>query len=156
MCEKGFNIEYMHCSSDPNSLDGVVFPELQVAMLDGTAPHVVDPKNPGAVDEIINLGQFWREEGITANREKILDINQEIGRYFTRAYRYIQAAYSVYRDNEAIYYLAMDHGKANRIIANTVDKLFEGIDVSEIVGKQRHLLPRLLHRKGLWTFSHHC
>lgn len=152
MYEKGFIIEYMHCSSDPNSLDGVVFPELQVAMLDGTAPHTVDPKNPGAVDEIINLGQFWREEGITANREKILGINQEIGRYFARAYRYIQAAYSVYRDNEAIYYLAMDHGKANRIIANTVDKLFEGIDVSEIVGKQRHLFASAITPLGLVNF----
>ena len=32
----------------------------------------------------------------------------------------------------------MNHGK-QCFIANTVVKLFEGIDVSEIVGKQRHL-----------------
>jgi len=152
MCEKGFSIEYMHCSSDPNSLDGVVFPDIQVAMLDGTAPHMVDPQNPGAVDEIINLGQFWREEGITENKDKILSINQEIGRYFARAYRYIQAAYSIYRDNEVIYGLAMDHGKANIIIANTVGKLFEGIDVSEIIGKQRHLFASAITPQGLVSF----
>ena len=54
MEEKGFDTEYHHCSSDNNSIDGVVFPQLSVALVDGTAPHVVDPKNPGAVDEIIH------------------------------------------------------------------------------------------------------
>jgi hypothetical protein len=29
----------------------------------------VDPKNPGAVDEIINLGDFWDEEGIRKNKD---------------------------------------------------------------------------------------
>lgn len=152
MCEKGFDAEFMHCSSDPNSLDGVVFPELQVAMIDGTAPHIVDPKNPGAVDEIINLGKFWREEGIAANRDQILRTNKEIGNYFARAYRYIQAAYSIYRDNEAIHDQAMDHGKANAAIANTVEELFEGIAVSEVVGKQRYLFASAITPEGLVNY----
>ena len=52
----------MRCSSDNNSLDGIVIPKLKIAILDGTA-HVVDPVFPGVVDEIINLGQFWDEKG---------------------------------------------------------------------------------------------
>lgn len=39
MLEKGYDIEFMHCSSDNNSLDGVVIPAIGVALLDGTAPH---------------------------------------------------------------------------------------------------------------------
>ena len=31
--------EYIHCSSDPDSLDAVVFPALNTAIVDGTAPH---------------------------------------------------------------------------------------------------------------------
>lgn len=38
--QKGYDIEYHHCSSDNNSLDGVVIKGLDVAILDGTAPHV--------------------------------------------------------------------------------------------------------------------
>lgn len=152
MCEKGFDAEYMHCSSDPGSLDGVVFPNINVAMIDGTAPHIVDPKNPGAVDEIINLGQFWREEGIAANRDQILRMNQEIGKYFARAYRYIQAAYSIYRDNEAICDQAMDHGKANVVIADMVEKLLEGIAVSDVAGKQRHLFASAVTPEGLVNY----
>jgi hypothetical protein len=73
MCSRGYEIEYMHCSSDNNSLDGIVIPKIGVALIDGTAPHIVDPKHPGAIDEIINLGECWDEERIVQNREKILD-----------------------------------------------------------------------------------
>ncbi|MCX8131897.1 MAG: ATPase [Clostridia bacterium] len=38
---RGYDVEFMHCSSDNNSLDGVVIPAIKVALLDGTAPHVV-------------------------------------------------------------------------------------------------------------------
>ena len=53
----GCETELLHCSSDPDSLDGVCAREVGFLILDGTSPHVVDPKCPGAVDEIINLGE---------------------------------------------------------------------------------------------------
>jgi len=34
-------VEYHHCSSDGNSLDGVALPDQGIALLDGTAPHRV-------------------------------------------------------------------------------------------------------------------
>ena len=39
--ERGYQVEYIVCSGDPDSLDGVVLPQLQTAIVDGTAPHVV-------------------------------------------------------------------------------------------------------------------
>ena len=41
LVERGYDVEFMHCSSDNNSLDGMVVPKLGIAMIDGTAPHVV-------------------------------------------------------------------------------------------------------------------
>ncbi|MEG0750988.1 MAG: hypothetical protein RR998_04505 [Oscillospiraceae bacterium] len=35
----GCSLEYIHCSSDPCSLDGVVCRALGFAIIDGTAPH---------------------------------------------------------------------------------------------------------------------
>ena len=34
-------VQRIHCSSDPNSLDGVVFCDKQAAILDATAPHTM-------------------------------------------------------------------------------------------------------------------
>lgn len=37
--EAGLAVEYLWCSGDPDSLDGVVIPELRSAVADGTSPH---------------------------------------------------------------------------------------------------------------------
>lgn len=39
MEEAGTPVEYLWCSGDPDSLDGVVLPELRCAVADGTSPH---------------------------------------------------------------------------------------------------------------------
>ncbi len=39
----GHQAEYILCSGDPDSLDAVVFPQLRVALVDGTAPHAAAP-----------------------------------------------------------------------------------------------------------------
>lgn len=39
MEEKGIPVERILCSGDPDSLDGVVIPALEAALVDGTAPH---------------------------------------------------------------------------------------------------------------------
>jgi len=148
MMKEGYDVEYMHCSSDPDSLDGVVFPQKNTAIVDGTAPHIVDPKNPGAVDEIINLGEFWEHNGFSANKENILNINRKKGVAYQRAYRYISAAYAIYRDNEALYGMAVHSGKANMIISQVVSDIFCGIDVSEVTGRQRRLFASAITPKG--------
>lgn len=38
---RGFDVEFHCCSSDNNSLDGIVVPAIKVALIDGTAPHRV-------------------------------------------------------------------------------------------------------------------
>ena len=40
MEERGEDVEYLYCSGDPNSLDGVHIPRVRTAIVDGTAPHV--------------------------------------------------------------------------------------------------------------------
>lgn len=41
MLDKGYDVEFLHCSSDNNSLDGIKIPDLRIAFIDGTAPHAV-------------------------------------------------------------------------------------------------------------------
>ena len=39
----GYTPAYIHCSGDPDSLDGAIFSKLRIAMADGTAPHGTAP-----------------------------------------------------------------------------------------------------------------
>jgi GTPase SAR1 family protein len=150
--ERGFDVELHHCSSDNNSLDGVVFPQIKVAMIDGTSPHIVDPKNPGAVDEILHLGDFWDEKGIRKNREEILGLNQEVGRLFRRAYQYLKAAKVIHDDLEVIYGEGLNYGLANQKAAHLAEAIFKGEPVSSKAGKLRKLFASAITPDGFKNF----
>ena len=43
MEERGLESVYIHCSGDPDSLDGAIFLDRRAAIVDGTAPHGTAP-----------------------------------------------------------------------------------------------------------------
>ena len=103
--DKDYDIDYFWCSSDPDSLDGVVIKEPGVAVIDGTSPHVVDPKTPGAIDEIINLGECWNEEVLRYKKERIIKLNSNISACYDNAYLHLKEAqdkYKIIEENVAL------------------------------------------------------
>ncbi len=152
MVQRGYDVEHMHCSSDNHSLDGVVIPGLGVALIDGTAPHVVDPKSPGVVDEIINLGDFWDEAALSRNREKVVRIKNEISGCFARAYRYLAAASCIYEDSAALYRPVIDEAKGNILAHELISELLEGIPVSVETGRERRMFASAITPDGLVNY----
>ena len=57
--EKGLDVEYVLCSGDPESVDGVYFPALHTGYADGTAPHVLEAVTPGAAGLYLDLSRFY-------------------------------------------------------------------------------------------------
>lgn len=149
MLEKGFDVEYHHCSSDNNSIDGVVFPEVGVALIDGTAPHIVDPKNPGGVDEIMHLGDYWNEEAMMKNKELILIDNSEVGRLFKRAYGYLAAAKGAYDNYTRNLKAVTENAKLNKLAEELINKIFDDYSCSEKLGKERHLFGSAITPDGI-------
>ena len=96
--ERGYDVEVFPCSSDPASLDAVVIKKLKVVLLDATAPHIVDPKIPGAIDEVVNFGDFWTVDNLENNKVEILQCNKEISGCFQRAFKYLKAAEPIFYD----------------------------------------------------------
>ena len=81
--DKGYDVEYILCSGDPDSLDGVYIPELKVGYADATAPHIMEPIHFAFDSNYVNLGEFCRRS-----------VNSDIGEYF-RLYKEMYAcAYS--------------------------------------------------------------
>lgn len=148
--EKGYNIEHHHCSSDNNSLDGVVIKGLNVAILDATSPHLVDPVNPGAVDEILNMGDCWNEEGFKKYRHNIIDINKKVGKHFKRAYRFLGAAKLVYDDWSTYNTEALNIHKLNLLKENLKETLLTTSPSN--IGFDRHLFATAFTPNGIITY----
>lgn len=92
---KGYDVEYVICSGDPDSLDGVYIPALHAAWVDGTAPHIIEPGSFGADSDYVNLGKFCRVPFQTEDQEKIYAITKRYKALYDRAYGYIAAAASL-------------------------------------------------------------
>ncbi len=153
--EMGYNLEFHCCSSDNDSLDGIVIPQLDIACIDGTAPHTVDPKNPGVVDEIIHLGDFWDEKGVLHHREAILKSNREISRLFRRAYSYLAAA-KLFLDEIEGYYI--ENNALNEVGLDKValqlnkeifqDRINDRIENEPVIRRERHLFATAITPAG--------
>lgn len=135
----GYDVELYYCPSDPSSLDGLVIKDLGVVLLDATSPHIVDPKNPGAIDEIINLGDYWDVEKLEENKDKIIECGLDIGESFKRAYKFLKSAEPIYYDIEQKYTKCMDFGKINLVTENFIEDIFSETTNKGYYKKEKHL-----------------
>jgi len=142
MKEKGYDVEYIHCSSDHESLDGILIPKLKLAFVDGTAPHIVDPKIPGAVDEIINLGVYLDNKKLEENRREIMQINKKKSNLYRSAYRYLECAGLIFEEIQSNYDEVTNYSKFLDLCKEVSSKFFAN-KVSEArkqsLGKLRKL-----------------
>lgn len=93
--KRGVAVERVHCASDPKSLDGIIAPDIDFSMADGTSPHVLEPKFPGAAESIINLGSFWDSSLLKKNRDSIIRLTLENSLCHRRSSSYLSAAGSI-------------------------------------------------------------
>ncbi|WP_409303324.1 PRK06851 family protein [Peribacillus sp. SCS-155] len=121
---RGFDVEYLHCSSDNESIDGVIIPKLSVGIVDGTAPHVIEPKAPGAIEEYVNLGSAWDSERLAADKERIKELSAEISISFQTAYSKFAEALAIHDEWEKIYIDNMDFGKLNVLTEKLKENFF--------------------------------
>lgn len=104
-------VELIHCSSDPKSLDAVIFPELKACVADGTAPHVVEPKYPGVSEKIINLGDFWNEKKLRKNSETLIKLFEENEYFHKKAALYLRDLGDIKKSQNSILESAINSAK---------------------------------------------
>lgn len=145
--DKGSDVEYHWCSSDNDSLDGVVIGRHEICLLDGTAPHVIDPRFPGAVDEIINIGQFWTRDRISEHRAEIIALSSSIAGCFSRAYLRLNEAWLAYREWSSLISDGKDVAAVNRNVGALAEDFLRGSSLSH--DAPRHLFAAAITPQGV-------
>ncbi|WP_332628865.1 PRK06851 family protein [Halalkalibacter flavus] len=140
LVNKGINIEFLHCSSDNESIDGVIIPDFWVGIVDGTAPHVIEPKAPGVIEEYVNLGVAWDSNKLQQHKKEILTLNQKISTTFQTAYDTFSEALKAHDDIEDIYISNMDFTEANQLTDELISRFYgENSDTKQAKVKHRFL-----------------
>lgn len=109
----GNNVEYYYCSSDAESLDGILV-DGWLGLIDGTAPHIWNPTCIGAFEETVNLGAFWDSRLLMANRAEIEALSAQKRAAYAEAYAFLEAIGKAEKGIEGRFLDALDCEKLQR------------------------------------------
>lgn len=78
MSEQGLEVEFWISALDSITPDGVYIPQLELAVINGSLPTGIDPRYPGVREHLINLGGYWDQAVIDSQRQKIIELVDNI------------------------------------------------------------------------------
>lgn len=131
--------EIIRCSSDPKSLDAVILKKSKTCIVDGTAPHVIDPVYPGISDEIINLGEYWNKKQLKKSKKEILKFCQENSRFHKTSRRYLAAFGIAFESTSRIIEENTDYKKLNSFCEKFSKKILKETSKSSGSEKTRFI-----------------
>ncbi len=146
---RGIGILPILCSSDPTSLDGLLFPSLGIAVADGTAPHGMEVNLPGAGEQLVDLGVFWDESNLSSKKEEIAALVTDKASGYDRTFNFFAAANAIESAMHNRLSKYIDRQKAERIAARTVERVLPLVPS----GKTHHFPQKALSMAGAVELS---
>lgn len=144
---RGLAAELLMCSSDAESLDGIIFREISLGIVDGTAPHLRDPNYPGVVDKMINLGEFWDEKILLAKKAEIIELTDIYKGLFRKAFGLLKLAKQEQDVIGRQYSEGMDWKAVDKLTVDLLSELLGSYPVRE-GGKMRHRFASAITPQG--------
>jgi hypothetical protein len=126
-CEKTGSIpEYLHCPSAPDTYDGIIVPELRLAVVDGTDLHYTKliTSEPAAL--IIDTASAFDGAGLRESQGEISELISNIGACHESAFDCFKNALRVHDEWEKIYIANMDFSKADLLASYVAELLLGG------------------------------
>jgi hypothetical protein len=105
--------EIFYCSADPASLDAVYLKNRKIIIVDGTSPHVFEPKYPCAYQTITDVGAYLDQGALYEKREEIVRVTDKYSLCHQRCRRYLSALAAITDDMRQIGSAALYTDKLN-------------------------------------------
>jgi len=144
-------IERIHCSSDPDSLDGVLLPGAAALILDATAPHTLDCKYPGAAERVVSFYDTLDNESLSRQKQSVLSLGRRNTALLQQAAAVYALACGLFRQRRLLAGESLDTAKLDafgrRFARRTMPPR-----ICAVPGKQRHRLLSAPTPQGLTVF----
>lgn len=135
MAARGQNAHAIFCALNPGCLDGLVFEDIKVCILNSDSPHNIEPKCWGAVEQIVNLSACMNAYAL---QDRVQDIVLSISAFkklTERCRNFLSAAASLLRDSCRIANGCTDAVKIQRNASRIASREFPIRDT--IPGKEK-------------------
>ncbi len=114
---KGLEAETVYCSSDPSSLDAVVFQDIRLCVMDATAPHVLEPYAWGECEQLVPFGCCLRADIALAQTAEWFAAADACAAAHARSCRFLAAAGSLLDNNRLLAQNALNGAKTDAVAA---------------------------------------
>ena len=150
--EAGEAVERFYCSGDPDSLDAVRLVKRGIVFADATSPHTMDPVFPGAVEEIVNLGEQIERNRIIKYRDEVEALTKKNKESYRRGYAFLKAAKALEEERYREIAGCVDNEKIEKKARLITDRIGKGES-----RQSRRLFLEALSCKGRVSFAkEHC
>ncbi|MFB4162931.1 hypothetical protein ACE1TI_03610 [Alteribacillus sp. JSM 102045] len=123
---KGFSIEWIHCSSNNEALDGIIFPDLKIGIYDSACGDISLETVSEA--EINTDDEFLRKERLADQDNTINRYHHRINRAFQSSLELFKTGLFVHDDLEDIYIKNMDFAKADQLAIDVKKQLYRTLE----------------------------
>ncbi|MGI5959951.1 MAG: hypothetical protein ACOX60_11150 [Massiliimalia sp.] len=144
--------ERIHCSSDPDSLDGVMFQNGRCVVLDATRPHPLEPIYAGAMETMVNLLEHVDDAKLEESRQEIVEVSGAISSYHKKFCELLRCANTLLDANRRLILPYVDMEKIRRTAQRIAKREFR-IGKNHIPGKEQVRLLSAFTPKGLITYE---
>ena len=114
MTEHGQEVQAIICANDPDSLDGLIFPDIRVCILNADLPHSIEPKCYGAVEQIVNFSAYMNTTKLYKRTPEIIESAYAYKNLIEKCQRFLKAAASLLADSWRIANECTDETKIRR------------------------------------------
>lgn len=151
--QDGAICERIHCSSDPDSLDGVIWQDKKVAILDATPPHALEPQYAGALEQIVSFYPAFDLPKLQQKVDAIVPCSAHITRLHKRFCELLQCINLLLENNRTIITPAIDRDKLGRTMQNLANRTLKKHSAPLAPGKTQRRLLSAFTPQGLLTYE---
>lgn len=103
--QENHEVEYFRCSADTDSLDGIALPGKGIALVDGTAPHVIESKYVCCTDWTVDLSTCLDYKVLQSYKSTLVGLNKDKADCYRYATDAIAAAGKIF---DTLYLMTKD------------------------------------------------
>lgn len=112
--KKKLSVQYFPCALDPQSIDMIVLPDLSMAIVDGTMPHVVEPTREG--DITLSLSEQSEVSGERIDEEKLSVIMKKYKQVMKKGTEHLHNSYKIELRLDDIFNQALLKGRFDKLV----------------------------------------
>lgn len=142
--------ERIHCSSDPESLDGVILHDARCSIMDATPPHAVEPVFPASFQTVCDFWSCLRESVLTPRLKELVQLQSEISASHEKCRRLLSCADLLLSDNRRLIAAHTDFKKIDALSARMAAREFPKTGRKGIL---HHRLLSAMTMHGILTYT---